>query len=134
MSDETRKRLSPLAFGVIVVGLVLLSAFLSVSGLGMRLLGTYGPVLEGQEGHIVTDAPSMIVARDVPSFEAALSASPETFQQMQADGKLFLVARGTRIRVLSADVDYDQIQILDGERAGSVEITHNACSHRAVYR
>jgi hypothetical protein len=121
MSDETRKRLSPLAFGaIIVVGLVLLGAFLSVSGLGMRLLGTYGPVLAGQEGHIVTDAPSMIVARDVPSFEAALSASPEMFQQMQADGKLFLVARGTRIRVLSADVDYDQIQILDGERAGAV--------------
>ena len=114
-----KKKLTiPTCGAIVVIGIILFCVLLRVTGLGLYLL-SFGPVVDGQEGRIVTHAPSAIVARDVASLDAVVGAPLERVAEMQTAGQLFLVDENTRVLVLSAGARYDHIQILTGEYAGA---------------
>ena len=104
---------------IVIGGIVLLCVFLSVSGLGLRILRVAGPPIDGQEAFIRVDTPSAIVALDMAALQqAAAGVSGETLLAMEADGRIFLVGNGTRVRVVYADARAYHVQIIDGESAG----------------
>ena len=112
-----RKR--AMVFLAIIGGVILLCVFLYASGLGLRLIANIGPPVDGQEAFIRVDTPSAIVALDMAALQqAAAGVSGETLLAMEADGRIFLVGNGTRVRVVYADARAYHVQIIDGDSAG----------------
>jgi hypothetical protein len=118
MNDVTTKRNRTKFTLIVIGGIVLLCVFLSVSGLGLRILRVAGPPIDGQEAFIRVDTPSAIVALDMVALQQAAAVRGETLLAMEADGRIFLVRNGTRVRVVYADARAYHVQIIDGESAG----------------
>lgn len=113
-------RMSPLKFGAIVVGIiVLLCIFLSVTGLGLRLIAAVpGPRVDGQIGHIAATGPSTLAARDIATYDLIAKSGTERLAAFLADDRIFLVANGTRVKVLEVSAPRTHVQILDGAHTG----------------
>jgi hypothetical protein len=125
VAPSPKKRLSPLAFAGIVIGAIILSCvFLSVTGLGLKLLQVApGPPIEGQEGKItVSSGPVAIVAADAAAYDAQIADAQTTdttgLQARLAQGRVFLVPKGTRVLILAVDGSRYQLRVLEGQHAG----------------
>lgn len=126
--EQPKKRLSPAVFALIVVLAIVGSCvFLSVTGLGLRLLQMApGPAIEGQEARLTVPGGKVLFSRDLPTFEQvtklnmAADADAQELDRLSKIGAVFLVADGTRVRVLDANVQHYQVQIIDGEHAGAI--------------
>jgi hypothetical protein len=119
-AKPAKKRLSPLAFAGIVIGVIVLSCvFLSVTGLGLKLLQSApGPRIEGWEGHIVPTGNDTLAARDMPTFDQLSKVSPADLGKLIDGGQAFLVPAGTRVLVLDVQVPRTHVRFLDGEHTG----------------
>jgi hypothetical protein len=117
---QPRKRLSPLAFAGIVVGLIVLSCvILRVTGSGLALLAAIpGPRIEGQQGHIVPTGNDTLAARDVPTFDQLGKVTPGELGKLIDGGRAFLVQSGTRVLVLDVQVPRTHVRFLDGAHSG----------------
>jgi|SRR6185436_20564960 len=101
---QTRKGLHPLL--VIGVGILIIAALL------YWLLAT-GPAIEGQQGRIVGDGPSVLAAADQATFSQLGKVGVEQLSVWEGEGKIALIPVGTRVQVLAVDAPRSRIRILD---------------------
>jgi len=123
---DTRMWLSSIPFGWIVIGIVILSCVAPyVIGHGLKLPHVPArPLIDGQEARLVD--PGRMVRRywALPTFEQVVHLDTENasdmaqLQQLHEREAIYLLASGTRVRVLQAHARHCQVQIVDGPYAG----------------
>jgi hypothetical protein len=120
-AQPRKRRLSPLMFTVISVALIgMFCIFLSVTGLGLKLLNEWSPTrIEGMDGHLQSGGDKVLVARDQAALDTLRTAGTAQLADLDARGQVFLTPAGTRILVLDAGATY-RVQILDGEHVGAI--------------
>lgn len=119
-APPSKWRISPLVFGAIIIGaLVLGCALLRVGGSGVALLQMLpGPRIEGWEGHIRPTGADTLAARSLPTFDRLGSVSASELNEMISANNVFLIPNGTRVRVLELQVPRTRVRFLDGEHIG----------------
>jgi hypothetical protein len=123
---DTQKWLSPIPFGWIVIGIVfLLFVSLHIAEHGLKLPQILRQVAEGQEARLVDPGRVVPVCRDLVVFEQLMHLDTEKasdiahLQHLSETESIYLLASGTRVRVLKAHARHHLVQILDGAYAGS---------------
>jgi len=120
------KRLSlPVFAGIVIGGTVLWCALWNTPGVAPALIGMLpGPPIAGQDGRITTRQPEAIVAVDVATYDEGLTGAhagnTRRIQARLAEGRIFLVRKGTRVHILATVRKGGRyhVRILDGTHTG----------------
>ena len=123
---DTRAWLSTIPFAWIVIGIVVLSCgLLHVIGHGLKLPRVLAArVTDGQEARLVDSGRAVPVYCDLLTFDQVVQLNTENasdmaqLQHFSETDAIYLLASGTRVRVLQANARQYHIQILDGVYAG----------------
>jgi hypothetical protein len=124
---DTRKWLSSIPFTWVVIAIVVLSCVsLHVVRHGFKLPHIASrPVAEGQEARLVNSGRTVTLCRDIQTFEQVMHLDTEKasdiaqLQHLDETEAIYLLATGTRVRVLQANTRHYLVQILDGAYAGA---------------